>query len=102
MKTFNCTLNEKEYDIHVVEAMDQYGKENKTHFSEIPLVVFILEGQHFIYEIPEVLDLDNKVTLLNNTSILLEDREKINHKLFELFPGNYLNLFLSLRKSKKL
>jgi len=102
MKKFNLLLNQKEYQINIIGPLDQYGENDKTHFSEIPLVEF-RQGYNkcVIYDIRTVLNLENELCLsADNIPLSLDDMKKIHNKLFEIFPSNYLNMFASMPKPK--
>jgi hypothetical protein len=102
MKTFKLILNEKQYNVNVIGQLDTYGENDKTHFSEIPLIEF-REGYNKskTYDIRSVLNLDSEsIISLDNTPLSLEDIKQIQNKLFEIFPPNYLSRFASLPKPK--
>ncbi len=102
MKKFNLILNEKEYKVNIIGPLDKYGENDKTHFSEIPLVEF-RQGNNkcMTYDIRSVLDLESPISIgTDNAPLSQEDMKKIYDKLFETFPPNYLNRFASLPKPK--
>jgi hypothetical protein len=103
METFNLKLDEQNYQINVIEPMDKYGEDNKTHFSEIPLVEFKAEdGKVTRYDVADVLNTESEIIISSSDKpVSLENRKEINDKLFEAFPGNYLKIFANLGKHRK-
>lgn len=102
MKNFKLILNEKHYNVNIIGPLDKYGENDKTHFSEIPLIEF-REGYNktITYDIRTVLNPESKLLILEgNNPLSLEDMKKIQDKLFEIFPPHYLDRFSSLPKPK--
>lgn len=102
MKSFKLILNEKHYNINVIGPLDTYGENDKTHFSEIPLIEF-REGNNKskIYDIRTILNSENELPIyLDKTPLSSDDIKQIQNKLFETFPPSYLNKFASLPKPK--
>jgi hypothetical protein len=102
MKNFKLILNEKQYHINVIGPLDTYGENEKTHFSEIPLVE-ISEGNNksIVYDIRSILDLESELYIGEDKKFLASDNmRKIHDFLFENFSENYLNRFASLPKPK--
>lgn len=102
MKNFKLIINEKQYNINIIGPLDTYGENDKTHFSEIPLIEFRAGNYKSItYDIRTVLNLESEPAIsLDNHRLSSDDIKQIQDKLFEIFPPNYLNMFSSLPKPK--